>query len=286
MNIKTIRYSLSSNIALRCFFLSRPPKYVPQKRVLITADLDEPAFDLHTKQLLELLSCYQVALTMFSPNRTEKGEDSSAVLEQIHEFALHKNLRVEFASHSLSHEPLPRRNPLEAASIIQRSIFTFREKGIPVYGFRSPYLSTESEYRVILKELSKRDGVIRYDSSTLFEGNFYTSRMHDLLAWKTPHRVADVWELPISCLDDYHLFEKYDVEENRAYTYWKRKVEKSLRKYNYFLLLIHPNMFGKHLTVLERLIDYCKYTYPDVAFVTCNELVEELNAVREEQLRT
>jgi peptidoglycan/xylan/chitin deacetylase (PgdA/CDA1 family) len=285
MDNRTLSNFISREITCRWFLLSRSKINVPGKRVLITADLDEPVFDSHIQRLLELLSSYQVALTLFCPNRSAEGEESYAVLEQIHEFALNRNLTVEFASHSISHEPLPKKDPPQVASIIQESIFSFRERGIPVYGFRSPYLSTESEYRIILRELGLRDGLIQYDSSTLFEGNMLTSHIHDYLSWKSPHVIEGIWELPISCLDDYHLFERYAVEEHQGLAYWRRKVERCLWKYKYFLLLIHPSIIGRHLRVLENVLAFCRQTYPDIGFVTGHEFVEELNAVGKEQVR-
>ena len=52
----------------------------------------------------------------------------------------------------------------------------------------------------------------------------------------------------MSCLDDYHLFTKLKKEEKFVCEHWKRRVDISLRKYNYFLLLIHPQVMSNHFS--------------------------------------
>ena len=91
-----------------------------------------------------------------------------------------------------------------------------------------------------------------------------------------PHEVANIWELPMSCLDDYHLFTKLKKEEKFVCEHWNRRVDISLRKYNYFLLLIHPEVIGNHFSVLEDFLAYCEQRYSTGCFTTCLDLVKEL----------
>jgi len=258
-------------------FLFQSGVRVPSKRILITADLDEPGFDVWTKKLMDMLSEAHIPLTLFCTNELQGGRESYAALRRIVDFAGRNNVTLEIASHSIRHESLAHTDLPHVIATIQKSITSFRRQGIPVCGFRAPYLSTEGRYRQVLKEMSTRDGIILYDSSTLFEGNLFVSRIHDFLRYKPPHDVADIWELPISCLDDYHLFTKLRRTEDFVCQYWRRKVDVSLRKYNYFLLLLHPDVIGIHLSALEALLLHCKRAHPTVSYTTCLKLVEELN---------
>ena len=278
MKIRTLYDFFSKGIFRKYLFHSDYRIRLPEKRILITVDLDEPSLGPHVQKLLEMLSRYRVALTVFSPNMSMNGEVNYTVLKQIVECAKEHDLTLEIASHSMTHEPLRYNKVVE---IIRESVFSFRDNGILASGFRAPYLSTESFYRNMLKEIGEKDRIIDYDSSILFEGSLFISRMHDFFSWKLPHNVANIWELPISCLDDYHLFVKLKRDEHIVCEYWKRKIDMNLRKNNYFLLLVHPEIICPYLSVLEDVLAYCLQRHSTSRYMTCSEFVEELNMIKE-----
>ena len=253
--------------------LSIPRLKLPSARILITADLDQPRLDSYLKRLIEILSVYGIPLTIFSPNEPG-GNKKYANLRRIIEFANKNGVTMEVGSHSITHERLANKEPYEIASIVKKSITLFRNKGIPVYGFRAPHLSIERAYCEVLRKLD--EDILKYDSSVLFEGNLFYSRIHDLLPRKCPHKIANIWELPLSCLDDFHLFNKLKQTDKYVSTYWKRKVDTNIRNHNYFLLLVHPSIIAKHVQVLEDLLAYCTEKYSNGCFTTCFELVKEL----------
>ncbi|TET72247.1 MAG: hypothetical protein E3J56_05775 [Candidatus Aminicenantes bacterium] len=187
MNIRTLYDLFSNEVSPKSFFLTRDA--LPSKRILITADLDEPLFDLRMKGLMEILSRHQIALTLFCTNESRDGKRGYAALKQMVEFARAENLILEIGSHSIRHESLAHKDPLRIVSTVRESVMSFRKEGVSVYGFRAPYLSTERVYRKVLKKIGAKDGIIKYDSSTLFEGNLFSSRIHDFLYWKSPHEV-------------------------------------------------------------------------------------------------
>jgi hypothetical protein len=200
-----------------------------------------------------------------------------AALEQIITLSQEYDVTLEIASHSMSHEPLANE---QVVGNIRESVLSFRENGMPVSGFRAPFLSTEKFYRTVLQEMSRQDGILKYDSSILFEGGLFVSRIHDLFPWKSPHKVSNIWELPISCLDDYHLFVKLKRDEHFVNKYWKRKVDINLKKYNYFLFLIHPHVIGNYLSALSEFLNYCQHNHSKARFINCLGLVEELDSIK------
>ncbi len=247
------------------------------QRILVTADLDGPQVDHHMQSLLDFVTDQNLPLTLFCTSAVVNERGGLVALQQMLNSAARETVPLEIASHSIKHEPLPGKDPAQAAFIMEQSVQIFREKGIPVVGFRSPYLSIEGDYRTILKELGRTRSSLRYDSSTLFEGTLLASRIHDLFPWKSPHRVSGIWELPISCLDDWHLFVKLVQRPEDVRRYWQRKADLSLGRFNYFLFLLHPQVIGAHLPVLGNLIDHCRKAHPAARFVTCSQLVEELD---------
>ena len=147
--------------------------------------------------------------------------------------------------------------------------------------FARPILSIEGTYRHIFPKMGK--DILKYDSSVLYEGNLFHSRLHDLIPRKCPHRVGSVWELPLSCLDDYSLFEKLKKPDSFGSVYWKRKMDINLRNHHYFLLLIHPPVILNHFRELEDLLTYGIQNYSETCFTTCHELVKELSQPKEEK---
>jgi hypothetical protein len=257
--------------------LFRNNKRLPGKRILITADLEQGALHPHTKATLEMLSRQHASLTAFCPNVSTAGTSIYATVFETREYAEKNQLKIEFASHSMDHTPLPVQDIDRTLDIIHKSVSAFHDEGISVCGFRAPFLSIEGSYREILQEISDRNIAIRYDSSILFEGNRFISRIHDIFTWKSPHLLGNIWELPISCLDDHHVFEKLRMDADSVFKYWTGKMDVYLNKKKYFLLLLHPESHGDQWPLLERIVEFARDEHPDARFVTCCELVDELD---------
>jgi peptidoglycan/xylan/chitin deacetylase (PgdA/CDA1 family) len=260
--------------------LSIPRLKLPYGRILITVDLDQPSFDSYIKKLIEIFSIYEIPLTTFANNGSGDNKTYEE-LRKIIEFANKNEVVIEIGSHSITHEDLTHKEPYEIVSIIRKSVTLFRREGIPIYGFRAPYLSIERTYCEVFRKLA--GDMLKYDSSVLFEGNLFYSRMHDLLPRKCPHKIANIWELPLSCLDDFNLFNRLGMSDEFVSAYWKRKVDINIRNHNYFLLLIHPHVITSHSQVLENLLAYCIKKYSRTSFATCYELVKELNKFKQSQ---
>lgn len=249
---------------------------LPHRRILITVDLDQPSFDEPLREFIERISPFGIPLTVFSPNCPE-GKKGYGAIKSLIQFAHQNGMRIEMGSHSIAHESLGNVDARKICSVIEQSVSTFREEGIPVWGFRAPYLSIEPTYDDVLSKMSQ--DVLIYDSSVLFEGNLLHSRLHDFLPRKCPHRVGDVWELPLSCLDDFLLYEKLKKPTAFVSIYWKKKLDTSLRHHHYFLLLIHPHFIMSRFKGLEDLLNYGIEKYSKTSFTTCSELVRELNRI-------
>jgi len=263
--------------------LAIPKMRLPRTKILITADLGQPSFDSRAGKFIEMLSHYGVPLTLFSPNEFENGEKRYSELKKLIEFANEKEVVLEIGSHSIRHELLTDKNPFEIVSTIKESLNSFRKAGISVYGFRAPYLSIETSYRDILGKVGNGEDILKYDSSLSFEGTLRSSRMHDFFTRKCPHKIANIWELPLSCLTDYALFDKLKRTDKFVCAYWKRKVDINIHNHNYFLFLIHPALIVNHFQVLNKFLAYCIQKYSNASFTTCISLVRELDQLDEKK---
>ena len=254
------------------------PKVVPAPRILITADLGELWHEEPLQGLLRRMARLKLPLTLFASNEFLDGRKGYPVVRRIRAAARRTGQTLEIASHALRHVSLSGEGASRAADQIKASILEFRRAGIPARGFRAPYLSIERSYPRVLRLLSAEPGILAYDSSSLYERNMAMSRVHDLLYWKPPHRVGTVWELPLSCLDDYHLFDKLGRDDRSAASYWTRKCASGLRRFNYFHMLVHPEIISGHFPALEGFLRTCLKAWGREPFATCGRLADELNA--------
>ncbi len=254
------------------------PKVVPVPRILVTADLGELWHEEPLQGFLRRMARLKLPVTLFASNEFLDGRKGYPVVRRIRAAGRRNGQVLEIASHALRHVSLASESPARAAAAIKSSILEFRRAGIPVRGFRAPYLSIERSYPRVLKALSAEPGILAYDSSSLYERNMVMSRLHDALYWKPPHRVGTVWELPLSCLDDYHLFDKLGRDDESAASYWTRKCASGLRRFNYFHMLVHPEIVSDHFPALEGFLKTCLRAWGRAPFATCGQLTDELNA--------
>ncbi len=256
-----------------------PPRKLPHPRLLFTIDSSTPNYEGEISPILERFAEHRVPVTIFVSNETLSGDGNYAAIRSICSFAEQQRLPVEIASHGSRHEDLSRDDLRGVIGKIGESLRDFREKGLPVRGFRAPFLSIEHAYRDILSAVRTDDGGLKYDSSVCFESGILTSFFHILIRRKCPHKIGEVWELPVSALDDYHLLKKMARGERFAFFYWVLELNMWISRLNYFLLMFHPHTIGRHLGLLDRFLSHCAKRLPGECFMTCIQLVDELDTI-------
>jgi peptidoglycan/xylan/chitin deacetylase (PgdA/CDA1 family) len=257
--------------------LGMRPVRLPHPRVAITLDSGEPDWEGELRPIFEVMARRRVPVTAFVCNRTENGRDNGPAVRALTEFGQREGLPVEIASHGLDHRNLAGLEPGEIARFIHGSLDAFRAEGLNVAGFRSAELGTELRYREVLDRLDPACA-LRYDSSVCFESGLASTALQAALRKKGPHRVGQRWELPISVLDDYHLFARMQKTERFALNYWTLNARWWLNRMNYTLLLLHPRHIGPRLELLEELLTRLGTMSPRPLFATCAEMVDELDS--------
>lgn len=257
--------------------LGMRPVRLPHPRIAVTLDSGEPDWAGELRPIFELLARRRVPVTAFVCNRTESGRGNGPAVRTLTEFGQREELPVEIASHGLNHRNLAGLEPDEIARLIQGSLDAFRTEGLDVVGFRSAELGTELRYREVLDRLGP-PCPLRYDSSVCLESGLASTALHAALRKKGPHRVGRRWELPISALDDYHLFARMRKTERFALNYWTLTTRWWLNRTNYALLLLHPRHIGPRLGLLEELLTRLGAMSPRPLFATCAEMADELDS--------
>lgn len=268
---------LASKLEAMGLLLGMRPVRLPQPRIAITLDSGEPNWEGELRPIFELMARRRVPVTAFVCNRTESRRDNGPAVRALSEFGQREGLPVEIASHGLDHENLTGLDSDEIARLIQRSLDAFRAEGLNVAGFRSAELGTELRYREVLDRLGPACP-LRYDSSVCFESGLASTALHAALQKKGPHRVGKRWELPISGLDDYHLFARMRASERCALNYWTLNARWWLNRRNYVLLLLHPRHIGPRLELLDELLTRLGDMSPRPLFSTCTEMVDTLES--------
>lgn len=268
---------LSRKLEAMGLLLGMRPVRLPHPRIAITLDTGEPDWTGELRPIFEVMARRRVPVTAFVCNRTESGRDNGPAVRTLMEFGQREGLPVEIASHGLDHRNLAGLEPDEIARLIHESLDAFRAEGLSVAGFRSAELGTELRYRDVLDRLDPACQ-LRYDSSVCFESGLASTALHAALRKKGPHRAGLRWELPISALDDYHLFARMRKTERFALNYWTLTTKWWLNRANYALLLLHPRHIGPRLGLLEELLARLGGMSPRPLFATCAEMVGELES--------
>lgn len=247
-------------------------------KILLTLDSNEPMFERQIRPILEIFAHHGIPLTIFVSNETLSGRNNSGEIGKILEFSKRRHLTVEIASHGVCHRDMSHARPDKIAGWIAGSERSFREQGIVVKGFRAPYLSIEACYEQVLKAMEEMAVPLAYDSSISFESNLVTSILNLACGIKGPHKIGRTWELPISALDDYHLFKKRKTKPSAAFLYWAASARIWIWRKNYFMLLFHPHTIISHLHLLNQTILFMKKKFNPVSFTTCQQLALDLDS--------
>lgn len=252
-----------------------PHTRLPYPRVLFTLDSKEPKYKAEIEPVLTEFAGLRIPLTIFVTNMTMSGQENYHAVRDIMNFAHRHDYALEIGSHGMRHDDLSGSGVPGIIEMITESLRNFHGKDILVRGFRAPFFSTENSYREVLGSGGTIEGLL-YDSSISFGSSMFASIFNIVAGRKCPHRIGDIYELPVSALDDYHILSRMKRGPEFAYHYWRAEAHLWVRRLNYCMMLFHPHIIAKHTALLRRFLASCHDRYPPESFVTCSELVREL----------
>ncbi len=131
-------------------------------------------------------------------------------------------------SHSVAHESLGNvdKSPLNLyPSLSKVSSTCSGREGFRSGDFRAPYLSIEPTYR--RRPFENESGCLDLRQfRPVSKGNLVPfSSSRSSFPENVPIGLEDVWELPLSCFDDFLLFEKLKKPTAFVSIYWKKKLD-------------------------------------------------------------
>ncbi len=181
---------------------------------------------------------------------------------------------VEFAVHGYEHWDYSGLPESDQERSLRNSLNVFREKGVPVSGFRAPYLRTnESTVRALRNCGFEYDASAaihwaigsRLESPTYLKSlDFYGSR-----CWKDhpslPTLAGGLVRIPYSLPDDESIIERLRISgPDEIYEVWLSILEQTHQLGELFVLGNHPERFGHCSAALVRVVETARALDPPV----------------------
>jgi peptidoglycan/xylan/chitin deacetylase (PgdA/CDA1 family) len=185
-------------------------------------------------------------------------------------FKLFSNDGLEFCAHGYIHRDLKHLSLKEQVAQIQIARGIFKDLGVPVYGFRSPYLSRNC----FTTEAIQKNNFLWESNETLIWKDYLISRelklsslMRDAVHLlynpldaqenvAIPRLLGEVVGIPIALPDDEMLIDRFGIVDSYTIeSIWAAILEKTREQGGIFVLQLHPERFAICKDVMEGLLD-------------------------------
>ncbi len=211
------------------------------------------------------------APTLMVPGRV--AERHPALVRRLHQ------LGAELAVHGYEHVDLQAYAPQQAAAQLLRAAAVFRAQGIPVDGFRCPYLgcgdaliealppgSFRYSSNVAINwslRVERRFPNCRGAASAVFKtlGRFYRA-LPGQEAPSTPHERAGLLEIPASVPDDLQLVDGLGLDTSELAEMWIDILEEVHRRRELFTVLFHAELADRCQPALLALVAHARRLRP------------------------
>ena len=185
-------------------------------------------------------------------------------------FSLLSNDGLEFCAHGYVHKDFKAMSLGQQVSQIRMAKKVFEDLGIPVYGFRSPYLSRNC----FTTEAIQKNNFLWESNETLIWKDYLDSqrvKQHGLMIDAThllygplkaqeniviPRLLGGVVCIPVTLPDDEMLIDRYRVgDSNVVEKIWTDILEKTRERGEIFVLQLHPERFAICKDAMEGLLN-------------------------------
>jgi peptidoglycan/xylan/chitin deacetylase (PgdA/CDA1 family) len=185
-------------------------------------------------------------------------------------FKLFSNNGLEFCAHGYIHRDLKHLSLKEQVAQIQIARGIFNDLGVPVYGFRSPYLSRNC----FTTEAIQKNNFLWESNETLIWKDYLVSQelklsslMRDAVHLlynpldaqenvAIPRLLGEVVGIPIALPDDEMLIDRFGIVDSYTIeSIWAAILEKTREQGGIFVLQLHPERFAICRNVMEALLN-------------------------------
>jgi len=201
----------------------------------------------------------------------------SVVLKRYNSFfKLFSNNGIEFCAHGYVHRDFKPLSMDEQVAHIRTAKEIFSDLSIPVYGFRSPYLSRNC----LTTEAIQKNGFLWESNETLIWKDYFLFqklKLHGLMRDAIhflynpldaeqniviPRLLGDVVGIPVTLPDDEMLVDRFGiVDSDTIESIWAAILEKTRERGDIFVLQLHPERFAICRNAMKGLLD--RATRPD-----------------------
>lgn len=226
-------------------------------------------FDLTGKKMKQAISEIQQIGTKYS--YVPALIIPSVVLKRYHSFFnLFSNNGLEFSAHGYVHRDFRPLSLDEQIAHIGMAKEIFNDLSIPVYGFRSPYLSRNC----FTTEAIQKNGFLWESNETLIWKDYFLSQelklrslMRDAIRFLynpldaqqnvvIPRLLGEVVGIPVMLPDDEMLVDRFGiVDSDTIERIWAAILEKTRERGDIFVLQLHPERFAICRNAMKSLLD-------------------------------
>jgi hypothetical protein len=194
---------------------------------------------------------------------------------------------IEFALHGYRHIDYAQLTLEEQMVHLRRAQDAFTTAGIPVTGFRAPYLHFNKNLRTAASEIG-----LKYVSNQavlwkVFDGHFsptaqmaYERALAFYMPWyadeqpSLPHWYEQLIEIPVSLPDDEILLDRLGNDNNNGLVEeaWSRILTETHQREELFALQLHPERITRCMPALSSLLTKARALDPPVWMATLEEI--------------
>jgi peptidoglycan/xylan/chitin deacetylase (PgdA/CDA1 family) len=197
---------------------------------------------------------------------------------------------LECAIHGYTHKNFKPLDLQEQVSEIQKAKDVFNKLGIPVYGFRAPYLS----WNQYTDEAVEKNQLLWESNRTFIWNGFKNTKLSKLGKFKEnavrelyspldaeknvliPHQEGRIICIPISLPDDEILVDRLGIlDSEKIGQFWIEIMEKTYERGGVFVLQLHPERFRICRKAMESLLQRAAaYTKPCIWITSMKDIAE------------
>lgn len=187
----------------------------------------------------------------------------------------------EYAAHGFFHTNMKKKSREEQFEIVRRSYEIFNDSGMPVHGFRCPYLSYNTN---TIEALARSpfswtsNNVIFWDSGLPKDRHSeeHLKKLSTLYSFRDssqtmslPKYVERLLDIPLTAPDDEMIYERFRIKDSGAIApIWIKTFQKVYERGEIYHLLFHPERFQYVSEAMKELVEETRRMTPHVWHAT------------------
>jgi peptidoglycan/xylan/chitin deacetylase (PgdA/CDA1 family) len=193
---------------------------------------------------------------------------------------------IEFCIHGYTHTDITHRTQEHITEQLRKAVKVFNARGLPTYGYRSPYLSRSPSLQAALESAGfsfTSNQPVLWDSIdqtslTVQQSAGYESALSFYQPWlaresvSLPRLVQDLVEIPVSLPDDEILFDRLGFSASQVQCAWLAILDQSYTRGELFTLQLHPERARLCTSILPAVFEKLRELSPAIWCARLSEI--------------